>query len=456
MKISKAQTRAPFHSIPEIRFEEQRLTPFGGLVAFQALLERLDWKRRIERCFAHRNAGAIFGHHVLFTWLVLHLLLGFRRLRDRDYYEEDPLIQRVLGLRRLPDVATISRSLNGADARCVERIEAFQRELVLERLRAERFARVTLDFDGSVQSTRARLEGSAVGFNRSHKGARSYYPLFCSVAQTDQFLAWRHRPGNVHDSNGARELLIESVDRVRSALPRARVEARMDGAFFDRKLLFPLDDLGVEFTVSVPFERLAELKRLIERRRRWKAIDPEWSVFEMRWKPKSWSRSFRFVFVRHLVPQRRKGPLQLDLFEPVEPQAEYKVIVTNKRGSARSVLAFHHGRGSQEALFGEAKSNAQLDYLPVRGRCGNQLYSLAALLSHNLGRELQMQASERERVTSPKRAPLWKFLSLRTLRNRFVLRAGRLTRPGNRFTLTLNANPAVEDGLRRLIQAQIA
>jgi hypothetical protein len=34
--------------------------------------------------------------------------------------------------------------------------------------------RVTLDFDGSVQSTTRWAEGTAVGFNKKKKGARSY------------------------------------------------------------------------------------------------------------------------------------------------------------------------------------------------------------------------------------------------------------------------------------------
>jgi hypothetical protein len=37
--------------------------------------------------------------------LVLHLMLGYRRLRDISYYSDDPLVMRTLGLRRLPDVA---------------------------------------------------------------------------------------------------------------------------------------------------------------------------------------------------------------------------------------------------------------------------------------------------------------------------------------------------------------
>jgi hypothetical protein len=70
--------------------------------------------------------------------------------------------------------------------------------------------------------------------------------------------------------------------------------------------------------------------------------------------------------VRQFVAERQRGPLQLDLFEPVDPQARFTVIVTNRGGRAKSILAFHHGRGTQEALFAEAKSHAQLDYIPVR------------------------------------------------------------------------------------------
>lgn len=48
------------------------------------------------------------------------MLLGFRRLRDVDYYRDDPLALRLLGLRRLPDVATISRTLAHLDRDSVE------------------------------------------------------------------------------------------------------------------------------------------------------------------------------------------------------------------------------------------------------------------------------------------------------------------------------------------------
>ncbi|MCA9711072.1 MAG: transposase [Myxococcales bacterium] len=190
--------------------------------------------------------------------LVVQVLLGFRRLRDRDYFADDPMVCRILilGVSRLLDVATISRALAAAGPEPVEGLRGVLGGLVLERLAKLRRATVTLDFDGSVQSTRRHAEGSAVGYNKKRKGARSYYPLFCTVSQTWQFLDMHHRPGNVHDSRGAEVFIEAKIADVRSVLPHARLESRLDSAFFSETLLATLERLSVEeFSISVPFER---------------------------------------------------------------------------------------------------------------------------------------------------------------------------------------------------------
>ena len=53
---------------------------------------------------------------------MVHILLGYRELRHSRYYKDDPLVKRVLGLKRLPDTVTLSRMLAGADAKSVENL----------------------------------------------------------------------------------------------------------------------------------------------------------------------------------------------------------------------------------------------------------------------------------------------------------------------------------------------
>lgn len=440
MRSRKAEIVRRVHALPKITYDDaKRLTSFAGLVLFFALFRALDLQARLRKCFAHLGSGRVFGPARVLLQLIVHVVLGFRQLRDRDYYAEDPLVCRMLGVTRLPDVATISRTLAAADARAVGNVRGLVRELVLERLAAVALPRVTIDFDGSVLSTSRRAEGSAVGYNPKRKGARSYYPLFAVVSQLGMFFDLLHRPGNTHDSRGAKEFIRECVDALRIRLPRVALEARLDAAFFDEGVLGLLESLRVEYAASVPFARFIYLRHLVDRRERWIRIDDEWSFFETSWRPKSWSSKRRVILVRRRHPVRRKGPLQLDFFEPVDHDFEYKAIVTNKSVGGAAVVAFFNGRGIQEQVFGEAKQHANLGYVPCKRLVPNQLYVLSTMLAHNLGRELQLRASPARRPTTPTRAGVFVLRTLGTLRDQLVRRAGALTRPSGRLALTVAA-----------------
>lgn len=447
MKLSRRQVQRQSRTLPRLRFEEQKLTSFSGLVVFQALFSRLELRDRLRRCFRHLKGTPAYDYGIVMLGLVVHLLLGYRKLRDIRYYHDDPMVQRLLGLKQLPDVATVSRMLSNLNEKVVTRLRELVRELVIQRLARLQLARITLNFDGSTLGTGRRAEGTAVGFNKKKKGQRSYYPLFCTIAQTGQVLDFLHRPGNVHDSRGAREFILACVEWIRAGLPGVHIEVRMDNAFFSDAIVTLLQELEVEFTISVPFARFAELKHRLERRRIWWRLNADQGYFELDWKPKSWPRRFRFLAVRSRIKVQRRGVVQLHLFEPYAFGYDFKLVVTNKTISARHVVAFHDGRGAQEGVFAELKSEGQMDYIPVRTLTGNQTYMLAAILAHNLNRELQMQVRSPERRTTKKRAPLWYFERLETLRRKLIQRAGRLTRPQGALTLTLTANEAVQNKL---------
>ena len=132
-----------------------------------------------------------------------------------EYYKDDPMVKRLLGLKRLPDVSTVSRALRGADEECIKEVRQYCRNLVLTTGKKIMLYRITLDFDGSVLTTQGRnVEGTAVGFNRKKKGARLLSSVR-TIAQTGQVFDVYHSPGNVHDSRGAREFIIECISVIK-------------------------------------------------------------------------------------------------------------------------------------------------------------------------------------------------------------------------------------------------
>ena len=85
MKYSRKSIQRKAHAIPHIKFEQQQLTSFAGLVLLQPFLAALDLKTSLTHCFRHTRAGKVYGRATIFLQLVIHLLLGYRDLRESAY-----------------------------------------------------------------------------------------------------------------------------------------------------------------------------------------------------------------------------------------------------------------------------------------------------------------------------------------------------------------------------------
>ena len=131
---------------------------------------------------------------------------------------------------------------------------------------------------------------------RKRRARAATTPSFAPSPRPTRSSTFTIAPGNVHDSNGADSFIGHCLSHVRSCLPHAKVETRIDSAFFNEAIAERLHSSGVEFTISVPFERFAALKGLVEGRKRWRPMATGLSYFETRWKPKSWNTRYRFIF----------------------------------------------------------------------------------------------------------------------------------------------------------------
>ncbi len=151
----------------------------------------------------------------------------------------------------------------------------------------------------------------------------------------------------------------------------------------------------MEYSISVPFERYSTtIKCHIEERRR--------------------------------LCKLRMGVIQLYLFKPHDFNYRYKVIVSNKTTQARQVVEYHKGRGSQEGLFAELKTEAAMSYAPFNGWNANKLYLLSHVIAHNLTRELPI-------VTAALPRNRWKYNSaesgaMKVQQNRYTTQTDHPTR----------------------------
>ena len=113
MKYSNQAVLAPFSQDPAPSFRGSTAHLLRWRDRLPGALPKVESEGPTEAVLSTgEGLGDLWSaSHRIVLLLIVHLLLGFRRLRDVDYYRDDPLVRRLLGLHRLPDVATLCRTL---------------------------------------------------------------------------------------------------------------------------------------------------------------------------------------------------------------------------------------------------------------------------------------------------------------------------------------------------------
>jgi hypothetical protein len=453
VRIRKGSIRGRVKADLPIVFTQEKLSAFGGLEVFRRFADRSGFTERLRKVFSIRCFDGDYGSFRITLALMGMLLLGGTRLRHLPLLERDPIFLRFARLQKLPCDRTVSRALKETTVAVRERMDDLLRQLVYDTVREAGLSRLTLDLDGSVLRTGLGAEGAERGFNPHHPKDKSYYPLTAHLAQTSQVLAVRNRAGNVHDSEGALDLLAFLVDDVRSELAPRHLEVRLDGAFFRREILGLLAASGVEYGIKAPLWDWLKIRPVIGKRRRWKRIRPDLQGFYTKLRIPKWGLSVWVAVYRKHVSHRTRKNFQLDLFDPSDGHYEYSAVATNKRVRLGTLWHFMAGRGGHEKTLGELKQHLAFDTIPTQDWDANSTWLLISALTHNVVRQFQLFTGAAPRANGAKRTYRWVLESLRTLRYELLNVPAKIATPEGRTELRLAAAPETQQRITRILAA---
>jgi len=452
VRISKSEIRARVHDLP-ITFSEERISAHGGLELVRRFLVTLDFRRRVHEAMKGHAGKGDYGFVSILLAVMGLMIVGGARITHLMFLGVDPVFLRWCALHRLPSDRTVVAWLKAFTDPALEALCDLIRELVYEQIERLRLGRVTLDLDGSVLRTGARVEGAARGFNPHHPKDPSYYPLSVHIAQLGQILRLRNRPGNVHDSHGAAGFLRVVVRDLRERFGRRlKLELRMDGAFFHPEIFQFLDGelgRGIEYAIKVPMWKWLGLLPVIASRRRWARVDAYVDGFETRLRIDQWNRTERVVIYRKRVSHKSRKNFQLDLFSPDDGHYEYSAVATNKTLQIAALWHFMAGRGAHEKTYAELKDQFAFDAIPTNDRLGNSAWQLISVLTMNLMRSFQLALGAQRRSRSLKRTFDYVFQSMRTVRFELIHQPLRVVRPQGRTQLRFAVASAVKRRIQR-------
>ncbi len=484
--------------LPKMHLEVEantKTTPYGGLVLVIAFLRRFSVADRINE-----NVSVLKQHqpyteadHVLAQ--AINLFVGGTCLEDMGNLQQSEAVCRMLGACRVPDPTTGGDFLrrfdfeNNPDAleglrRAVDQVQtAVWEEKASGRRRGKknkgRYNRrparqelAVLDIDGH---TKEVYGVSKEGADFNYQGKWSYHPLALTMAATGECVALRNRPGNVRSSDGAAEVLEQTLGRVRASFKKILVRGDSDFDRSDlRKACHKHDArfafVGREFpnrpgiADSIPesewqrFEtrasRMAAARkktsgyrprkkrpnrrqeRARDRGYKSKRLAKQW-IAEVPWRPPGSDRTYRLVLRRQLI-DNTKG--QAFLFS----EYRYRYVVTDLPSSISTarVIDMTYERCDQENLIEQLGSGLAAWRMPVGQFAGNCAWLEIARLAWNLAKWIAQ-------LVLPEETVRWEW---KRFRNAFVYLAADVIKRSRQIWVRFSQSHRFFDTLREAHQ----
>jgi hypothetical protein len=368
----------------------------------------------------------------LLTQEVYQILAGYPDHNDADTLREDPLFQILADLapdpeRPLASGSTLARFQYAFTRRQAElpleerpvllevRAAQCQRIKILNDYLVELFVRtrrtppveIVLDVDATDDPTHGRQALSGYhGYFEQHQ----YFPLLVYDGATGFPLAAWLRPGTVHASCGAIDVLRPLVAALRAAWPSVRIVVRADNGLAVPPVYDFCEQEGLHYalgyaTNAVLQRATAQALADVELYYRFYGYrDPQVQRFEelRDYQADGWPRPRRVIAKIEINPQG----------------SQRRFVVTNRTESPESVYRdFYVQRGAiPEQPIGEMKNGLQADRLSSSGFCANSFRLLVHTLAYAivvLFREATAAVAEVAKATvSTLRQRLWKVGSV--------------------------------------------
>lgn len=385
-------------------FGKTGLTRYGGLLLFRQFCKFLNLRYFLQHqvrwpLYYHRNYYPVD----LFLAHIFAIVAGIGRIENTQSLIHNGLIPPILGLPDFPCRDTLRTFLWRFSP---ENLQSLR--FAHDRFRAELFCRFGLlysalvDADTTALLTYGHQEGTAVGYipKRRH-GKPSYAPIISSEGKVGLSLGMELRAGDVHSSTGAWIFLKQILEKLPPTIASTRTRVRLDGAFYDRDIIHPLDEERLGYVIVAKMTKPLKLRMV---QAKYHEFAKGWEAAEFTYTPFHWKEEHRFIAIRR--PQGLEPEdIQKRLFTFMR-YTYHRALVSNLILTPESIYRLYCDRGFQELLLREFKNSYQMAQIPTRSFLANATYMEIILWAYDLVRAFQF-------LCLPQEVQHWNISTLR-------------------------------------------
>jgi hypothetical protein len=427
----------------DFAFVKSGLTRFGGLSLFQAFCRSFAIRRFLQTYVRWPSYDYRDFHPAdMFLAHIFTIVVGLGRIENTQSLLHNGLIPPLLGLNDFPHRDTLRTFLLRFQSESLRSLQAAH-----DKLRQELFRRLgvvysaVVDADTTALMTYGAQEGVARGYipKRRHQQS-SYAPILCSEARSGLSLGMELRAGNIHSAVGAGEFLRPILGKMPSTVAATRTRLRLDGGFYDRKIIEPLHEQHYGYvTVARMYKRLQ--REMLAAR--YEEFAQGWEAAEFAYTPWYWKEEHRFVAVRRPIAVE-SDEVQKNLFT-FKSYTYHRVLLTNLDLTPAGVWRFYCDRAVQELLLREFKEAYGMTKIPSRSFYANAAYMEMILWAYDLVLTFQ-------KLCLPPEVQHW---NISTLRRELWWLPAEWVRRGHRNILALPQKYPRQDLFTQIQQAAI-
>lgn len=431
---------APMFGGTNLRYEMSarvEAIPCGGIGLIQefvrsiGLAEAIDGRVNVlKRHFPYHESDHVLN-------MTYNILAGGTRLEDLERLRTNEAYLDTLGSRRIPDPTTAGdflRRFKEADVMDLMGAINIARVRVWQRLAKKDRQLALIDTDGTIAPTTGECKE---GMDISYKGTWGYAPLVVTLANTQEVLFVKNRPGNQPSHSGAVTYMDAAVALVRKGgFKRVRLRGDTDFSLtteFDR-----WDDAGVEFVFGIDahpsfvkratalpetawqkVERTSQYaptgarerpehvkEQIVVERGYTNLVLEDEHIAEIAYTPSCSNKTYRMIVLRKIIRAEKHQQL---LFRETRYHF-YVANVTENVLSTRAVVAEANARCNQENLIEQLKNGVQGMRMASDGLVSNWAYLVIAALAWNLKAWLAICWPAKEQRRELRRMEFRRFL----------------------------------------------
>ncbi|MGD0749735.1 MAG: IS1380 family transposase, partial [Acidimicrobiales bacterium] len=272
--------------------------------------------------------------------------------------------------------------------------------------------RLVVDLDSTICEVCGKTKhGAGYGYTKK----LGYHPLLATRAGTGELLHVRMRKGSANTQRGTKRFIEELVARLRRAGATGELVMRFDSGFWSNTTIATLSRLGVGYTMGV--RMVKSVVTAVS------AIDEEaWTPIDYTCDGIAEVAECNYKGRRLIVRRTRLVGRQATLW----PEWRHFAFLTDQKGTAVEVDAFHRAHATVELAIKDLKEGAGMEHVPSGNFSANSAWLVCAALAHDLIRWSAMLGE----IT-----PEDHLVVARTVRTRFLSIPARLVSPGGRPTL---------------------